>query len=279
MVHRTLLPRLEIVSLRSLILHEDVEMHRVERIMERFRAERSLKNPPVVGRNPRYRRLIVLDGASRVTAARRLGLPHFLVQIVPYPSPDIGLDPWHHIVVGMDWKVFIERASAIQGVRLELTTLLKADRALAEHRALASVRAPGKKPAVLTLAHPRRTGLGPIRELTRLYATDPGLHRVREDQLPLPEEWLGEERVLVLFPRFTQDDIVRLALRHEDRLPMGITRHTVPNRALRVHYPLHRLRSPAPLPEKRRRLRAFLEERWESGRIRHYPEATTVYDE
>lgn len=278
-MHQTLLPRLEIVSLRSLILHEDVEGHRVDRIVERFHAEGSLKNPPVVGRNPRYRRLIVLDGASRVTAARRLGLPHFLVQIVPYPSPDIGLDPWHHIVVGMDWRTLVERASAIQGARVELTTMREADDALEKRTALASIRAPGRKPAVLKLVHPRHTGLGPIRELTRLYATDPGLHRVREDQLPLPEEWLGEERVLVLFPRFTQEDIVRLALRHEDRLPMGITRHTVPNRALRVHYPLRRLRGRASLVEKRRRLRKFLEERWETGRIRHYPEATTVYDE
>jgi hypothetical protein len=33
------------------------------------------------------------------------------------------------------------------------------------------------------------------------------------------------------------------------------------------------------LAEKRKRLRRFLEDRWEAGRIRHYPEATTVYDE
>lgn len=278
-MHKTLLPRLEIVSLRNLILHEDVENHRVDRIQERFRAESTLKNPPVVGRNPRYRRLIVLDGASRVTAARRLGLPHFLVQIVPYPSADIGLDPWHHIVVGMDWRTLVERASAIGGARVDVVSTREADRALEQRTALASIRAPGRKPAVLTLLHPRRTGLGPIRELTRLYATDPGLHRVREDQLPLPEEWLGEERVLVLFPRFTQEDILRLALRQRDRLPMGITRHTVPNRALRVHYPLASLRSRATLAEKRKRLHRFLEDRWEGGRIRHYPEATTVYDE
>lgn len=278
-MHKTLLPKLEVVSLRTLILHEDVENHRVDRIQERFRTEGSLKNPPVVGRNPRYRSLIVLDGASRVTAARRLGLPHFLVQIVPYPSPDIGLDPWHHIVVGMDWGTLVEKASAIQGARVEVMPTREADRALERRTALASIRAPGRKPAVLTLVHPRRTGLGPIRELTRLYATDPGLHRVREDQLPLPEEWLGEERVLVLFPRFTQEDILRLALRHQDRLPMGITRHTVPNRALRVHYPLDQLASAVSLAEKRKRLRRFLEDRWEAGRIRHYPEATTVYDE
>jgi hypothetical protein len=121
--------------------------------------------------------------------------------------------------------------------------------------------------------------LRPIRELTHLYATNPGLHRIRADEVGLPPEWLGEERVLVLYPRFRQEDILRLALRHNDRLPMGITRHTVPNRALRVHYPVRRLRAARTVIEKRRELRRFLEARWESGRIRHYPEPSTLYDE
>ena len=72
---------------------------------------------------------------------------------------------------------------------------------------------------------------------------------------------------------------MHIALRFKDRLPMGITRHTVANRALRVHYPLLWLRSNRSIVEKRRHLALFLEERWEAGRIRHYPESTTLYDE
>ena len=278
-MQRQNVPHLDIVPVRSLILHEDVEPHRVSRIAERFRSEQTLRNPPIVGQNGPRRRLIVLDGASRVTAARRLAFPHLLVQILPYPSPDIGLDPWHHIVVGMSWLDFVKRASEIPGAIVSLLPWRKAARLLEERKALACLRAPGRPSAVLCLADPKRTGLRPLRELTRLYATDPGLHRVREDQLVFPREWLGEERVLVIFPRFPQEEIVRIALRLEDRLPMGITRHTVPNRALRVHYPLVWLRSERSITEKRRHLARFLEERWAAGRIRHYPESTTLYDE
>ena len=277
-VHRQSLPRLDIVPVRSLILHEDVEPHRVEGIVSRFRREKTLRNPPIVGRYRDGRRLIVLDGASRVTAARRLGYPHLLVQIVSYPSPEIGLDPWHHVVVGMSWRTLVERAGGIPGARVEILPWSKASQLLEQRDALAAIRSPGKPTAALRVPL-GRTGLRPLRDLTKLYATDPGLHRVREDQLRFPREWLGEERVLVIFPRFPQEEIVRFALRLEDRLPMGITRHTVPNRALRVHYPLHWLRSRRTLIEKRRHLRRFLEERWESGRIRHYPESTTLYDE
>ncbi len=251
----------------------------MERIIERFRAEAELKNPPIVGQHGRQRRLIVLDGASRVTAARRLEFPHLLAQILPYPSPEIGLDPWHHVVVGLSWQVLVRRASEIPGAEVRITTWTKAKAMLESRQALACLRSPGRQSAVLRLAHPKRTGLWPLRELTRLYATDPGLHRVREDQLVFPKEWLGEERVLVIFPRFRQEEIVSLALRAGDRLPMGITRHTVPNRALRVHYPLAWLKSNRSIVEKRRHLAKFLEERWASGRIRHYPESTTLYDE
>ena len=277
-VFRQSLPDLEIVPTRSLILHEDVEPHRVGAITERFRHEHTLRNPPIVGRTHDHRRLIVLDGASRVTAARRLDFPHFLVQVLPYPSPEIGLDPWHHMVVGLGWKQLVEQAAGIPGTQVEILPWARASLLLEQRQALACIRSPGKPTAALRIAL-GRTGLRPLRELTKLYATDPGLHRVREDLLVFPPEWLGEDRVLVIFPKFPQREIVRLALRLEDRLPMGITRHTVPNRALRVHYPLSRLRSRQPLAEKRRHLRQFLEERWASGRIRHYPESSTLYDE
>jgi hypothetical protein len=279
MVHRHSLPDLEIVPVKRLILHEDVETFRVARIAERLRREKFLKNPPIVGRADGARRLVVLDGASRVTAARRLGFAHMLVQVVPYPSPEIKLDPWHHVVVGMSWESLVDRASGIPGAAIRITSWPLAREALARRKALACLRSPGKLTASLHLADPERTGLRPLRDLTRLYETDPGLHRVREDQLVFPPEWLGEERVLVIFPRFPQEEIVRFALRLEDRLPMGITRHTVPNRALRVFFPVEVLRSRSTLAEKRERLRRFLEERWESGSIRHYPEPTTHYDE
>jgi len=273
------LPRLEIVPVPGLILHEDVESYRVDKIVKRLRVEDRLANPPIVGRNRNHRRLIVLDGASRVTAARRLGFPHMLVQVVPYPSPEIGLEPWHHLLVGVSLGELEERAGRIAGVVLERMPWPRAEEALDRRRILAAFRSPRRPATALRLAQPRKTGLRPIRELTRLYATDPGLHRISEEEAAFPREWLGEEHVLVMFPRFRQSDILRFALRLEDRLPMGITRHSVPNRALRVHYPTRELRSRRPLAEKRKRLEQFLEARWETGRIRTYPESTTLYDE
>jgi len=279
-LQRNSLPQLEIVSLRSLVLHEDVEDHRVVRIMERIQDEQILRNPPIVGRTTQGDpRLIVLDGASRVTAARRLGFPHLLVQIVPYPSPSITLDPWHHLVVGMSLETLVGQAERIEGAELERMPWKEARKALQAGEILACLRSPRKRTIALRLSDHARTGLRPLRQLTHLYVTDPGLHRIREDLMQFPEEWLGEEWALVLFPNFRQEDIVQLAIRHRDRLPMGVTRHAVPNRALRVYYPISWLRETTPLAAKRDRLAAFLEAKWEEGSIRHYPEGSTLYDE
>ena len=67
------LPELHIVGLDDVVLHEDPDMERVARLVDRFSADGILKNPPVVGRRKGHRR-IVLDGANRITALRKLGV-------------------------------------------------------------------------------------------------------------------------------------------------------------------------------------------------------------
>jgi len=247
----------------------------VRGILRRLEREKLVMNPPIVGRTRDDRRMIVLDGASRVTAARRLGWPHMIVQVVDYPDPRIGLGRWHHLVVGMHYEELAAKTAAMPAVTVRPAPWSEAREALEERRVLACLRGPGRRP--LLISAPPREGLRPIRDLTLLYATDPGLHRVQEEAFP--SEWLGEDRVLVLFPRFRQSDIVRFALHRAERLPMGITRHTVPNRALRVFYPAAILKSRKSPAEKRAHLRAFLAEKWARGAIRSYPEPTTVYDE
>src|SRR5581483_3330233 len=75
---------LSIVSLDDVLLHEEIEHKRVDKLIERLRADRVLKNPPIVTKveNGDTTRYIVLDGASRSTALRELNVPDILVQIV-----------------------------------------------------------------------------------------------------------------------------------------------------------------------------------------------------
>jgi hypothetical protein len=112
------LPELHIVGLNEVVLHEDPDMERVARLIDRFSADGILKNPPVVGRSKGHRK-IVLDGANRVTALRKLGYSHVLVQELDLFDPGLSLGTWHHAVERMSSEELLEHADSIPGVEVE----------------------------------------------------------------------------------------------------------------------------------------------------------------
>ena len=81
--------------------------------------------------------------------------------------------------------------------------------------------------------------------------------------------------VLVVFPKFTPKEVVELAASNV-KIPAGITRHIITNRALRVNFPLMILSSKAiSLEEKNILLEDYL--MGKSPRV--YKESTVMYDE
>ncbi|MDI6772316.1 MAG: hypothetical protein QME77_06965 [bacterium] len=91
------LPDLRIVPANALLLHEECDPARVERLAGRLSADGILRNPPAVAPLD-DRTSVVLDGANRVTAMHRVGLPHQLVQVVDYDDPAVRLETWAHLL-------------------------------------------------------------------------------------------------------------------------------------------------------------------------------------
>ena len=87
----------------------------------------------------------------------------------------------------------------------------------------------------------------------------------------------GRLSALVVFPRYHPDEIRRLAL-NGSKLPMGVTRHIIPGRALRINIPLDVLSGDDPLDQKN----AWLDE-WKAKmrerRARFYQEPVFLFDE
>jgi hypothetical protein len=99
---------------------------------------------------------------------------------------------------------------------------------------------------------------------------------------PAPFESLrrqyGRVGALVLFPQFGKAairDIARLPV----KLPSGVSRHIVQNRALRVNLDLALLRAAVPAQEKQARLAELIARRLVEHRVRRYPESTVVFDD
>src|SRR5262245_31928740 len=98
----TKLPDLKIVPGARLVLHEESDPARTRRISERLKQDKTLGNPPIVGRVKGASRLIILDGANRVSAFEYLKIESVMVQIVDYSDDSIRLTRWHHLLLDYD---------------------------------------------------------------------------------------------------------------------------------------------------------------------------------
>jgi len=88
--------------------------------MDRLEADGILANPPITTFwKGRY---VVLDGATRSTAFKRLGYSQLIVQVVPPEQKDFELHTWYHAISDKrPFSTLLAELKKIEGV--ELTTI------------------------------------------------------------------------------------------------------------------------------------------------------------
>ena len=135
------LPDLRFVSVDSLVPHEQHDVQRSEPLTQRIREQGILRNPPIVAPIPGdpEGRLVVLDGANRVTALRAARLPHVVVQVVTYEDPQIRLSTWHHALVGFSQAKLEKLFGTLKGLERHPTDVPHARAVLARREAIAYV--------------------------------------------------------------------------------------------------------------------------------------------
>lgn len=272
------MPILRFVRVEDLIPHEQADRLRTEALAERLRAEGILKNPPVVAPIPDEPRYVVLDGANRVEAARRLALPHLVVQVVDYEDPRLIVEAWTHVVSGENPEALFAAVREIEGIALEPSERLHARAELARRQALAYLACP-RGEIYLVRAEGnlyRRTEL--LNRLVDTYKSRFQFYRTATDQLEQILPYYEQVIAVAVFPRYEPAEIIELA-RNGARLPAGITRHIIPYRALRINIPLDLLASPLPLEEKDAWLADWFRRKLAAREIRVYEESVVIFDE
>jgi hypothetical protein len=270
-------PELRIVPLERCVLHEQTDDDRVARLMARIEAEETLRNPPILGRHPTIDTLIVLDGATRVTALQALGAPHILAQVVDYDDAEIELHTWSHALSKITLDE-LERVLADEAlIREQRCDSQAAEMALRRRETLAYLADRDGRCVALGASDDIVDQAAALRRLFAAYAGHAEIVRVA------PSEWharlvSGAAQVAVVFPVHTKDDLVTLA-QARMVLPAGITRHVIPGRVLRVNAPLTMLRDQRPLAEKQAWLDTWLQARRAERGVRYYAEPTFLFDE
>ena len=274
------LPDLEIVPVEALFPHERVDAARAEPLMRRLQQEGVLRNPPVViPAGDRSERFVVLDGANRTLALRRMQVPHILVQVAHAGASSVRLQTWNHVLLACGAAALLEAIESNPEIALIPSDPERADFTLSAGAALAYLTlADGQVREVVGETHPLEWR---VRNLNRLVASYQGLCRVERVSTG-PARGLAavypELAGLIVFRPFAVEEVVACALGGE-LLPAGLTRFVISPRALRLSYPLERLAANADLPAKRLALAEWLRARVGGRNVRYYAESTFLFDE
>ena len=273
-----MIPRLQILPLENLFLHEDHDSQRSLPLVQKLRAQGILRNPPIVmpltDGTDRY---MVLDGANRVTSLREMDFPHIVAQVVDANDPHVNLQTWNHVVWGMDAKTLIRKIRQIEGlevVKIDTHKSLDAPKyvplqiRLPDGRLYLLVETPSDLPTHINTLH----------QIVNAYKTRASLDRTSQTLIDSFKKMYPDLTALVIFPRFKINTILKLAAQ-KIVLPTGITRFTVSPRVLHLNYPLHELSSGKSIEYKEEYLKEWIEERVKKKGIRLYTEATFLFDE
>ncbi len=277
------LPDLRIVPLATLRLHETCDEARVQRLTGRLQSEGILRNPPIVTPLGDGQSYVVLDGATRATALQRLGVRDALVQVVNYDDPAVELHIWRHLVTGLSRETCAVAVRNVAGLTCDRASPAEAQAAVERGEALAAIVwrdgvacAVGREEAAALHLRGRAALLARLVEA--YLACGAKVFRVGADCFDDAVAQAADSTALIFFPRLHPADILELAA-NSARLPAGVTRHVIPNRALRVNLPLDFLRQDKPLAEKNAWLAGVIRQRMANKGIRYYAEPTFVFDE
>ena len=269
---------LRIVRLGDVLLHEQIEKNRVERLVQRLEADQFLKNPPsVTEHNAKY---ILLDGATRVTALRRIGCRDVIVQIVDYAAPGMVLETWNHMLLDAPVDELFRSLRALPGLLVEQTTASAANVALDRRDAIGALLLGDGQAYALRLANDGKleNQAHMLNQVVAAYEGRGEMYRVAHTDVERLLAEHGRLSALFVFPRYRPDEIRRLAL-NGAKLPMGVTRYIIPGRALRINIPLDVLRRDEPLEQKNAWLDEWMKSKMRERHVRFYQEPVFLFDE
>lgn len=274
----TVLPDLRMLPTEALVPHEDCDPRRIERLSQRIRQEGRLKNPPIVAAIPDTEQFVVLDGANRSAAFAALGIPHIVAQVVSYGDPGVVLDTWYHVVCNMPLEEFEIALTGVDNLRLEACSLEEARAALATNNAAAYIVC---EQGVRKVCKPEGCEFRDMRllnDIVGVYRGKADIFRASNDIWEKQKPYYPGITALVIFPQLRPADILQAA-RDGERIPSGITRHIIQQRALNINIPLTVLDADWSLERKRQWLHDWLMERMAANAIRYYAESTFSFDE
>lgn len=273
-------PDLAILPLNSLVIHEHHDDSRTGPLIERLETSKVFTNPIIVSPlHDHTARYMVLDGANRTTATRRMGFDHILAQVVEQEELGVETRTWNHVVWDVPLDEFWERIYAVEGLAFKESTAEQANETVLTRNGLAAVHlADGRVYEALAPAIGRVARNDFLNRLVDTYKSAGRMDRTPQRTIEPLRKLYPTLTGLIFMPKLRVRHLSYLVSQGHF-LPAGVTRFTVTPRALHVNFPMDILRSDQSLEEKNDALDAFVRKLLAEKRVRYYAEATVIYDE
>jgi phosphoglycerate dehydrogenase-like enzyme len=267
---------LRVVPMAKVMPHEHFDQKRVDRLAERLEEDGMLGNPPVVveSEDGRY---IVLDGATRTTAMKQLGLKHGIVQVIS-TEDGLGLHTWYHVICQISLDNLLELLHSLPNIMMEESDIESAPDAMFEYGGLCYVQTVDNR---VFLIYPAQgvNRLEALNQFTEAYIEAGHVDRTLNSNIISLKNEYEYLAAVVIFPEYTVNQVMQATLSSGRLFPAGITRFLIPGRILRLNADLSVLKSDKSLREKNRGLHELLVEKQGKGDIRYYGEPVYLLDE
>jgi hypothetical protein len=257
--------------------HEQIDDKRVRRLMERLEEDGRLVNPPLVT----YwdKKYIILDGATRFTALKRLGYPYVIVQTIAADTQEFTLHTWYHAISSSKpLSELIDILKEIKGLQLTPLPGSEIQTAFSEEKDALCYFLDRNGAALLAQSKPRTDRLAVMNTLVDTYTRWGVVERTLLTDLGRLLAQFPQMVAVAVFPQFRPETVFSVASQG-DFLPAGLTRFVIPGRILRLNADLARLKKDEPLSNKRQWFNQFLEDKLARSRLRYYQEPVVLLDE
>ena len=276
---------LRVVPVDKVAPHERFHPTRVEKLKQRLVAENKLVNPPVVTEIPGGR-FVVLDGATRVTAFRQLGIPHIVVQVVDFQKDNVKMNTWFHAVhchhatgSGSGSDQLLQTIAAVDGLMLTPIPVEQLPHTLWQRSAIGYAVTAEHQGLLLELSRPdERDWLAVLVDLVDAYGAWGEVTRTLDTDHTAAAGQHPGFAALFVYPQFSPEIVMQTAARGR-LLPAGVTRFLIPGRMLRLNAPLDLLASGKSLGAKADWLDRLVEEKLGNRGMRYYEEPVILLDE
>jgi hypothetical protein len=260
-------------------LHEEDDPYRVKRLMSAFNRDGKLKNPIIVAEQPGPgNTYVVLDGATRTSALREMGIRCALVQIVDYSSDRVELKVWNHIVVGFPSHRLLGNLGELKELTVLRTETDLAQEKLAQREVIACLSFRNGQNYAVSCEGDIHCQADQLCNLVSIYRGKAEVHRTAFVELQTLIEEYPDLTAIVSFPPFTPSEIMQIAF-NGHKVPMGITRHLILGRALGLAAPLEILNDENSLDDKNNWLETQIRQRLRTNKIRLYQEPVFIFDD